>query len=33
MRRWIDELSFPTRVMLVAAVILVTVAVILWRAP
>jgi hypothetical protein len=32
MRRWIDELSFPTRVMLVAVVILVT-AVILWRAP
>jgi hypothetical protein len=32
MRRWIDELSFPTRVMLVAVGILVT-AVILWRAP
>jgi hypothetical protein len=33
MRRWIDELSFPTRVMLIAVVILVTAAVILWRAP
>jgi hypothetical protein len=32
MRRWIDELSFPTRVMLVAVVILVTAAII-WRAP
>jgi hypothetical protein len=33
MRRWIDELSFRARVVLIAVVLLVTAAVILWRAP
>jgi hypothetical protein len=32
MRRWIDE-SFRARVALIAVVLLVTAAVILWRAP